>query len=263
MEITRMSVDRIAAFLASGNVTPEIIEEIKADKRSTVARLIESWQRRRKDLDKENERLKLLFEYERGFQQKGYHLIAGVDEAGRGPLAGPVVTAAVILPLDCKLNGINDSKKLSAKQRENLFRAISDTALAVCYTEVDVETIDKFNIYQATILGMYQSLRDLQVEPDAVLIDAVPLRKLAIPNLSIIKGDALSASIAAASIVAKVKRDRLMDELDKEYPQYGFSRHKGYGTKEHIDALKKYGPCPVHRRSFAPIKTWGTLFDED
>ena len=263
MEICQMSVDRIAAFLASGDITPEIIEEIKADKRKTVARLIGSWLRRQKDVDKENQRLKLLFEYERGFQRKGCQLIAGVDEAGRGPLAGPVVTAAVILPQNCKLIGINDSKKLSPKQREELFRTISDTALAVRYTEVDVDTIDKLNIYQATILGMYQSLRELQLEPDAALIDAVPLHELAIPNLSIIKGDALSASIAAASIVAKVTRDRLMDELDKTYPQYGFSRHKGYGTKEHMDALKKYGPCPVHRRSFAPIKTWGILLDED
>ena len=181
--------------------------------------------------------------------------IAGVDEAGRGPLAGPVVVAAVILPLGLFLPRLNDSKKLSPKVRDALYDQIRDQAIAVGTAIIDEKTIDRINIYQATINGMYDAVFSLQPQPQKVLIDAVHLDRLPMPSLSIIKGDAKSASIAAASIIAKVTRDRLMDAYDKEYPVYGFARHKGYGTAEHVAAIRQYGPCPLHRQSFEPIRS--------
>ena len=161
--------------------------------------------------------------------------------------------AAVILPRDLYLPKLNDSKKISPKIREELFEEIQAKAIAIGSALIDAKTIDRINIYQATINGMYESIFSLSPRPQKVLIDAVKLDRLSIPSESIIKGDAESASIAAASIVAKVTRDRLMDAYDRQYPEYGFARHKGYGTAEHLAALKKYGPCPIHRLSFEPI----------
>ena len=178
----------------------------------------------------------------------GARLIAGIDEAGRGPLAGPVVVAGVIMPMDNIIQGINDSKKLSAKKRDALFDQIMATALDVQVAIVDCNTIDEINILNATKQGMIQCINSF-AQVDRVLIDAVKL-DAKVPTLSIIKGDALSYSIAAASIIAKVTRDRLMLELDKQYPQYNFAKHKGYGTAEHIRLLKEHGPCPEHRRTF-------------
>ena len=169
--------------------------------------------------------------------------------------------AAVILPHDLCLPKLNDSKKISAKVREELFDEIQEKAIAVGTALIDAQTIDRVNIYQATINGMYEAIFSLRPEPQEVLIDAVPLDKLPMPSASIIKGDAKSASIAAASIIAKVTRDRLMDEYDKVYPEYGFAQHKGYGTAQHIEALKKYGPCPIHRRSFEPVRSLSYDFD--
>jgi len=257
LDISRMNSKQIAMLLASGDVTSELITEIKADSRITVKRLAARYLQQQDAAKKEKIRLEAMYEYERSFLAQGCQMIAGVDEAGRGPLVGPVVTAAVILPPNLLIKGINDSKKLSAKQREELFHIISEKALAISYTEVSAATIDRINIYQATVAGMYESIKQLTIAPEAVLIDAVPLNKLTVPSQSIIKGDALSQAIAAASIIAKVTRDRLMDKLDEEYPQYGFARHKGYGTKEHLEAIKKYGPCPQHRQTFAPIKFGG------
>ncbi len=190
-----------------------------------------------------------LLTFEREFTAKGKQLIAGIDEAGRGPLAGPVVVASVIMPLDNIIDGINDSKKVAEKKRELLYQKIIDTALAYDIEVIDEKTIDEINILNATKMGMQNCIKNLKIKPDLVLIDAVEI-KSDVETLSIIKGDAKSYSIAAASILAKVYRDNLMREYDKEFPMYGFAKHKGYGTKMHIDAIKQYGICKIHRRSF-------------
>lgn len=189
-----------------------------------------------------------MLDYEKRFENE---ILAGIDEAGRGPLAGPVVCACVIMPLDEDkiIEGINDSKKLSPKKREELFEKIVERAISYKIVEVDEKTIDEINILNATKLGMKMALDGLNVNPDRVLIDAVKI-DTPIRQENIIKGDALSYNIAAASILAKVHRDRLMDKLDKVYPQYGFAKHKGYGTKAHIEAIKEYGECPLHRQTF-------------
>ena len=190
-----------------------------------------------------------LFEFEDQYTEKGYTAIAGIDEAGRGPLAGPVVAACAIMPLDDIIEGINDSKKLSEKKREALFEQIKEKALAFSIVEMSAEVIDDINILEATKKAMIQCVNELAIKPDVVFIDAVKLN-LPYETLSIIKGDARSYNIAAASILAKVHRDRLMREYAKIYPEYGFAKHKGYGTSEHIRALKEFGPCPLHRALF-------------
>ena len=188
--------------------------------------------------------------FEREEESKGHFLIAGVDEVGRGPLAGPVCVACVMMPLDDIIEGIDDSKKLSEKKRNLLAEQIKEKA--ICYTieMVDEETIDKINILEATKLAMKRSIENLAIKPDVVLIDAISKLDVETPIRGIIKGDALSYSIGCASILAKVTRDNLMTELAKEYPVYGFEKHKGYGTKAHIEALKEHGPCVYHRLSF-------------
>ena len=210
-----------------------------------------------------------LYQYEEQLEDLGIKYIAGVDEVGRGPLAGPVVVAAVILPLNLRIKGINDSKKLSLKKRNELYKIILNEALAVNVSFIDERVIDEINIYEATKKGMLEAISGLKIKPEHVLIDAMPLRELAIAHTSIIHGDALSASIGAASINAKVTRDEYMDKMDIKYPNYGFKHHKGYCTKEHLEALEKYGPCEIHRKSFAPVKKFYTkqltldLFEED
>lgn len=189
-----------------------------------------------------------MFEFEFKMQQEGCRFIAGIDEAGRGPLAGPVVVAAVIMPLDYPIEGINDSKKLSPKKRDMLYDRIFEQAIDVRVAIVSSEIIDAVNILNATKQGMLECINGLK-QVDCVLIDAVKLDS-DVKTLSIVHGDALSYSIAAASIVAKVTRDRLMLEYNKQYPQYNFAKHKGYGTSEHIRLLKEHGACPIHRRSF-------------
>ncbi len=187
--------------------------------------------------------------FERELLAGGARLIAGMDEAGRGPLAGPVVAAAVIMPLDDVIPGVDDSKKLTEKKRERLFDEIIKKALAYKIVAVDEKVIDEINILNATKKAMTECVSGLSVRPDVVLVDAVKL-SLDVPTKAIIKGDALSYSIGAASILAKVYRDRLMQEYDAIYPWYGFAQNKGYGTKDHIDALKSVGPSPIHRRTF-------------
>ena len=190
-----------------------------------------------------------LLRYERELQEKGFLLIAGMDEAGRGPLAGPVTVASCIMDLNDILADVNDSKQVSEKKREKLYPEIIKRA--VCYSVVNIEhdEIDRLNILNATKKAMKESVNSLFPVPEIVLVDAVEY-DFGLPHLSLIHGDALSYSIAAASIIAKVTRDRLMVEYDKLYPEYGFAKHKGYGTKDHVEALKKYGPCPIHRRTF-------------
>ena len=196
-------------------------------------------------------------DYEKSFYDQGLFLVAGCDEAGRGPLAGPLVCAAVILPKDYCNPLIDDSKKLTEKKREELFSIIKDDALAYSIQVIDVKTVDEINIYQASKLGMELALKDLKIRPDAVLSDAMKL-DIDQPYIPLVKGDAKSQNIAAASILAKVTRDHLMIELDKQYPQYGIAKHKGYGTKAHMQALREYGPAPIYRTKFIRF-----LNDED
>lgn len=192
-------------------------------------------------------------EFEQEARRCGYRRIAGVDEAGRGPLAGPVVAAAVILPVRCRLIGVDDSKQLSVSERDRLYAVILERAVLVGVGSATAEEIDQINILEATKLAMRRALAELSPAPDYVLIDAVSLTGVAMPVRPIIKGDALSLSIAAASIVAKVTRDRLMAQFHVVYPQYNFLSHKGYGTEEHLARLAEYGPSPIHRRTFAPV----------
>ena len=199
-------------------------------------------------LQKEQERMYELFAYEREYAT--YQAICGIDEVGRGPLAGPVVAGAVILPKDCDILYINDSKKLSEKKREMLFDEIMEKAVAEGIGIVGPKRIDEINILQATYEAMREAISKLEVQPDLLLNDAVKIPGVTLPQVSIIKGDAKSASIGAASIIAKVTRDRMMMEYDSVFPEYGFAANKGYGTAVHIEALKKLGPTPIHRRSF-------------
>ena len=250
MDISSMPLKAIKQLLAE-NPSNELAELLLADGRKSVQALYKSYKR----AQRERERVAGLYAYEDECRARGHELIAGVDEVGRGPLAGPVVVAAVILPPDCFIEKLNDSKKLSEKTREKLYDIIMDKAVAVKWTAVDEKTIDRINIYQASMNGMYEAVYGLDPRPQEVLIDAMPLNRLEIPSQSIVKGDAKSASIAAASIIAKVTRDRMMADFDRQYPQYGFAKNKGYGTAEHLAALRQYGPCPIHRRSFEPIKS--------
>ena len=201
--------------------------------------------------EKEEERLKTLKLEEEQLYKTGVNYICGIDEAGRGPLAGPVVVAAVILPQDSFIEGINDSKKVSEKKRELLYEQITKEAITWGVGIVDQQTIDDINILNATKAGLTQALQELSQKPDLILVDALShINTLGIPYKSIVKGDAKCYSIAAASIIAKVTRDRIMRTWDEVYPQYGFAKHKGYGTKMHIDAINEYGICSLHRKTF-------------
>ena len=201
--------------------------------------------------EKEEQRLINLKQYEKELRDKGYKYICGIDEAGRGPLAGPVVVASVIMPEDSMIEGVNDSKKVSEKKREKLYDLILEEAISYGVGIIGQDEIDEINILNATKKGLTTSLKELTVKPDLIIVDALThIDTLGIPYESIIKGDAKCYSISAASIIAKVTRDRIMREWDKVYPQYGFAQHKGYGTAAHINTLKEYGPCPLHRKSF-------------
>ncbi|MCR4430155.1 MAG: ribonuclease HII [Tepidanaerobacteraceae bacterium] len=206
------------------------------------------------DLKKEIVRLSKLYDMERGLRQKGHIFIAGVDEAGRGPLAGPVVAGAVILepntPL-IDLIDLKDSKLLSEKKREAVYEKVVKAAVSYAFDVVDREYIDEHNILNATLYAMKRAVEKLSVKPDFILVDALKIPGIDIPQQAIVHGDNRCACIAAASVVAKVERDRIMKDYDKIYPQYGFSRNKGYGTKEHVNSIKKYGFCPIHRKSFS------------
>lgn len=206
-------------------------------------------------LEKELARLEAMREYEDTYDACAY--ICGIDEAGRGPLAGPVVAAAAVLPKDCQIFYLNDSKKLSEKKRDLLFDEIKEKAVAYGIGIVSPQVIDEINILQATYEAMRQAISQLNVIPEILLNDAVTIPGVDIMQVPIVKGDAKSVSIAAASILAKVTRDRMMMEYDQIYPEYGFAKHKGYGTAAHIAALKEYGPCPIHRRTF--IKNFVTV----
>ena len=234
---------------ASLQEIPDILNVYAADTRDGVRKLIAAAQKKMDAFEKEKVRIYKMEEFERQNEEKGY--ICGIDEVGRGPLAGPVMAGAVILPPNCDILYLNDSKQLSEKKREELYDIIMEKAIAVGIGAATPARIDEINILQADYEAMAKAVGKLTVKPDVLLIDAVHIPQLeAYEQISIIKGDAKSVSIAAASIVAKVTRDRLMKELDAQYPAYGFAQNKGYGSAEHIAALKKYGPCPLHRRSF-------------
>lgn len=227
---------------------PSFIETYKADERGGVVKLVEQAGKRLEKLEAERARIENLKKYEKEYAEYGY--ICGIDEVGRGPLAGPVVAGAVILPKDCDILYINDSKKLTAAKREELYDIIMEKAVAVGIGMASPARIDEINILQATYEAMREAISKLSVRPDLLLNDAVTIPGVDIRQVPIIKGDAKSISIGAASIVAKVTRDRMMVEYDKIMPEYGFASNKGYGSAEHIAALKKVGPSPIHRASF-------------
>ena len=227
---------------------PFLIEKYTTDEREGVKKLLAKAQKKLDAYAKELKRTENMKIYERKYADFSY--ICGIDEVGRGPLAGPVVAAAVILPKDCNLLYLNDSKQLSEQKREELYEQIMEQAVSVGIGIVSHERIDEINILQATYEAMRQAVGKLSVTPDLLLNDAVTIPELSMKQVPIIKGDAKSISIAAASIVAKVTRDRMMVELDKFYPEYGFAGNKGYGSAVHIQALKEIGPCKIHRRSF-------------
>ena len=233
---------------ASDRELPSFIETYKADERGGVVKLVEQAGKRFEKLEAERARIENLKKYEKEYAEYGY--ICGIDEVGRGPLAGPVVAGAVILPKDCDILYINDSKKLTAAKREELYDIIMEKAVAVGIGMASPARIDEINILQATYEAMREAISKLSVKPDLLLNDAVTIPGVDIRQVPIIKGDAKSISIGAASIVAKVTRDRMMAEYDKIMPEYGFASNKGYGSAEHIAALKKVGPSPIHRASF-------------
>ena len=236
------------------DLADSFLAEAANDSRSGVQKAIEKRKRAiQAELDEEL-RLEQMLRYEKELYKAGYQAIAGIDEVGRGPLAGPVVAAAVILPPECKIKGLNDSKKIPKKKHKDIYQAVMDKALAVGIGLMDSEIIDQVNIYEATKLAMKEALSKLSLKPDYLLIDAMKL-DIDIPQESIIKGDANSLSIAAASIVAKVTRDKLMADYDKEYPGYDFAQNAGYGTKSHLQGLERNGVTPIHRKTFEPVKS--------
>ena len=226
-----------------------LFSQYKMDERAGVQKLVTQYENKLLKHKKEQERLYRMLEFERKYGDE-FSCICGIDEAGRGPFAGPVVAGAVILPKGLTIEGLNDSKQVSAKRREELYDEIKEKAVSVGIGMSSPARIDEINILQATYEAMRHAVEDLDVVPDLLLNDAVKIPEVEIPQVSIIKGDAKSASIAAASIIAKVTRDRLMVSYDEIYPGYGFAKNKGYGSKEHIEALKTLGPCEIHRRSF-------------
>ncbi|WP_247923294.1 ribonuclease HII [Streptococcus parasanguinis] len=231
-----------------------LLTELEQDSRSGV---IQAIAKRKKEIQKrldEDERLEGMLAYEKELYTQGIQLIAGVDEVGRGPLAGPVVAATVILPKGCKIPGLNDSKKIPKSKHKEIYEAVLQNAVAIGIGIKDNQVIDQVNIYEATKLAMMEAIGQLDPQPQHLLIDAMKL-DLPIPQTSIIKGDANSLSIAAASIVAKVTRDQMMEEFDREYPGYDLAQNAGYGTANHLAGLHKLGVTPIHRRSFEPVKS--------
>ena len=247
-ELKKIGVIKEELQAAEETMLPSFITEYKSDERAGVQKLVQQAQKRMDSLEKERARIEQLKVYEKEYESFGY--VCGIDEVGRGPLAGPVVAGAVILPKDCDILYINDSKKLSEKKREELYDIIMEKAVATGIGMASPARIDEINILQATYEAMRQAIQNLTVTPDILLNDAVTIPQVNIRQVPIIKGDAKSISIGAASIIAKVTRDRLMVEYDTVMPEYGFASNKGYGSQMHIDALKKYGPSPIHRQSF-------------
>ncbi|TXC91976.1 ribonuclease HII [Metabacillus litoralis] len=251
MTLTTKEVQQKLASIKSED--DPFLLECKKDSRKGVQQLVEKWYKNEEVEKRKQQQFYSMLRYEREARTKGYRLLAGIDEVGRGPLAGPVVASAVILKEDCYIPGLTDSKQLTATVREHYFELIKENAEAIGIGIVSPEIIDHINIYEATKLAMTEAIKDLKIDPDYLLLDAMKL-DIPIDQQSIIKGDAKSVSIAASSVIAKVTRDRMMMNLAHEYPQYGFDKHMGYGTKIHLEALKQYGVTEYHRKSFAPVK---------
>ncbi len=250
----KMKINEVKELLA-GTPTCEQLAELKADERSGVQKLLAAYYKRLEKAAQEKERFTKMLSYEKKYYAQGIQYVAGVDEAGRGPLAGPLVIAAVILPQDVFISGLNDSKQLSAAKRDKLYDEVLAKAVAIEVNIVSVSNIDKYNIYTATQRGMAEVLEHLPVRPQVALIDAMPVEAKGMETVSIIHGDALSASIAAASIIAKVTRDRIMERMDVLYPAYGFANNKGYGSGAHMQAIAEFGATKWHRRSYEPVKS--------
>lgn len=250
----KKTIKEINELYRAGQLTNNMINQLKNDSRNGVQNIIKKHQKHEKELiEKEREYLRLK-DFDNQYKNNQVRYIAGIDEAGRGPLAGPVVAAAVILPEDFKLIGLTDSKQINEINRNKFYDYIINHAISYHVEVIDELTIDKINIYEATKLAMKGAYKNLKVNPDYLLIDAVNLNVKEIAYDAIIKGDAKSLSIAAASILAKVSRDKIMTEYDKIYPEYKFSKHMGYGTKDHLIALEENGVTPIHRKSFSPIR---------
>lgn len=240
--------------MLANNPSDEFLAEIGTDERKGVQKLLESFKKAQEAEKIERERFSHMLDEEKHFWDAGMKVIAGCDEAGRGPLAGPLVVAAVVLPENVYIRGLNDSKQLSASKRESLYTEILEKAVGITVNIVGPATIDRLNIYEATKEAMKRCLEGFKEPIEVALVDAMPLTIPFVHCKSIIHGDAKSASIAAASVIAKVTRDRIMVELDKEFPMYGFAGHKGYGSQAHMEAIEEYGPSVWHRRSYEPIK---------
>ena len=250
-----MKVKEIEELLlrAESGEIDQLLNQFRSDERTSVQNLIKKTERRLEKEEKERIRMQAMWDFEKEAKENGYRMIAGTDEVGRGPLAGPVVAAAVILPEDANLPGIKDSKKLSEKQREELNLLIKEQAVCWSIAEVSPEMIDEINILEASRLAMKQSVEQLSEKADFVLVDGIPNPRIERPSKAIVKGDNRSISIAAASIIAKVYRDHLMEDYDREYPGYGFAQNKGYPTESHMEAVRKQGACPIHRMTFRPL----------
>lgn len=257
-QISQMSIREVEEILAT-EASEEFLKSCSKDPRLGIQRLLVRYAKHHQAQIAEAQRIQQLLIEEKKLWEQGYLLVAGIDEAGRGPLAGPVMAAACILPAQFDLPGLNDSKQLTESKREKLYDAIQKQALSFAVGSAEPAEIDALNILEATKLAMKRAVEGLKVRPHFLLIDALEVKGLNIPQKGIIGGDALSASIAAASILAKVTRDHWMTELHQLYPAYGFNRNKGYGTKEHLQALRDYGPSPLHRRSFAPVQQMDTI----
>ena len=249
-----MKISEVKELLL-GNPSSEQLKMLQADERSGVQKLLTAYYKRLEKEAQEKERFTKMLAYEREYYAHGVQYVAGVDEAGRGPLAGPLVIAAVILPRDTFIAGLNDSKQISAAKRDKLYDEIIAKAVAIEVNIVSVSNIDKYNIYAATQRGMAQVLEHLPVQPQVALIDAMPVTAKNMECVPIVHGDALSASIAAASIIAKVTRDRIMEHLDTLFPAYGFAHNKGYGSGAHRQAIAEFGATKWHRRSYEPVKS--------
>lgn len=242
------SISQIRDEFEQASNLEELFALYETDTRKGVISLVQKYKKQIEKLEIERKRLELMHQFE--YKYSDYEFICGIDEAGRGPLAGPVVAGAVILPKDCEILYLNDSKKLSPSKRDALYDEIADKALCWAVGESSPERIDEINILQATYEAMRKAIAKLSISPDLLLCDAVSIPEVSMKQVGIIRGDAKSVSIAAASIMAKVTRDRYMISMAEKYPEYGFEGHKGYGSSSHIDAIKKYGPCPIHRKTF-------------
>lgn len=268
--IKKMSLKKLQVLIneRGPEVYDEVIQALGSDPRGGAQKLVRFCQTKLDEYHRDREKLKRMYGYERQVWAMGYRHVAGLDEVGRGPLAGPVVAAAVILPGELILPGLEEIKRLSAKRRQELYELIQEQAVSIGIGMVHPEGIDEASVMMATYKAMVKAVQDLAVPADYLLIDTLHLPNVAQPQAPIVGGDTQSCSIAAASIVAKAKRDEYMVQMDQEYPQYGFANHKGYGTQEHREALERYGPCPIHRRNYGTAREVvslapGSLFVED